>query len=159
MPFPDVTTARLLLSRWEVEAHTPALATLNAQPATVRYLNEGLPYTPAQSAAQSERFSRHWSEHGFGLWAATLLDTGQTIGFVGLSHPLWFGALAHEVEVGWRLPPAFWGNGYATESASAALAAGFEHLGLVRIIAVIDPANTASSAVARRLRMTVEGTL
>jgi RimJ/RimL family protein N-acetyltransferase len=159
MAFPDVTTERLQLSRWDVGRHTPALVALNALPETVRYLNEGVPYMPAESAAQSERFSHHWSLHGFGLWAATLRDTGETIGFVGLAHPLWFPAMADEVEVGWRLHPSFWGHGYATEAARAALAAGAEHLALTRIVAVIDPANAASIAVARRLGMTVERTL
>ncbi len=76
-----------------------------------------------------------------------------------VAHPLWFPAMAHEVEVGWRLHPAFWGNGYATEAARAALTAASTHLELLRIIAVIDPANTPSTAVARRLGMTVERTL
>jgi RimJ/RimL family protein N-acetyltransferase len=151
MAFPDVTTARLQLSRWDADAHGPALAALNALPDTVRFLNEGVPYTPAESAAQSERFAAHWSMHGFGLWAATILATGETIGFAGLSHPLWFPAHAHEVEVGWRLHPAHWHNGYATEAARAALTAAHVHLGLAHVIAVIDPANTASIAVATRL--------
>jgi RimJ/RimL family protein N-acetyltransferase len=157
--FPDVITERLQLSRWDAAAHTPALTALNALPATVRYLNEGVPYTPAESAAQSERFTRHWSTYGFGLWAATLRTTQETIGFVGVAHPLWFPALVHEVEVGWRLHPAAWGNGYATEAARAALTAAADHLSLIRIIAVIDPANTPSIAVARRLGMTIEQTL
>src|SRR3954453_23626881 len=105
MAFPDVTTDRLHLSRWDAERHTSALAALNAIPDTVRYLNDGVPYTPAESLAQSQRFSEHWSLHGFGLWAATLRTTGETIGFVGVAHPLWFPELADEVEVGWRLHP------------------------------------------------------
>src|SRR4051794_1299210 len=72
MAFPDVTTDRLQLSRWDADAHGPALAALNALPDTVRFLNEGVPYTPAESAAQSERFAAHWSAHGFGLWAARI---------------------------------------------------------------------------------------
>lgn len=159
MTFPDVSTERLRLSRWDAERHTPALTALNGLPDTVRYLNDGVPYTAAESAAQSERFSRHWQLHGFGLWAATTLATDETIGFVGIAHPLWFPELAHEVEVGWRLHPAFWGNGYATEAGRAALAAARTHLALTRVIAVIDPANWASIAVARRLGLTAERTL
>ena len=81
------------------------------------------------------------------------------IGFVGLSHPLWFPAKAHEVKVGWRLHPAFWGHGYATEGGRAALSAASRHLDLTRIIAVIDPRNTPSIAVATRLGLTLEESL
>jgi RimJ/RimL family protein N-acetyltransferase len=158
MAYPDVTTARLSLARWDADAHLPALAALNALPATVRYLNDGVPYTHQESSAQSERFAAHWARHGFGLWAATLRATGETLGFVGLAHPLWFPEFAHEVEIGWRLHPAHWGHGYATEAGHAALTAGRDHLNLSRIIAVIDPANTPSLAVAARLGLTLERT-
>jgi RimJ/RimL family protein N-acetyltransferase len=156
MDLPDVTTDRLQLQRWSPERHGEALEALNAQPDAVRYLNDGVPYTPAESAAQSARFAAHWELHGFGLWGATIRDTGEVIGFAGLSHPLWFPARAHEVEVGWRLHPSFWGHGYATEAGHAALTAAATHLGLARIIAVIDPGNTPSIAVATRLGLTPE---
>ena len=156
MALPDVTTARLALSRWDEVRHTPALVALNARPEAVRYLNAGVPYTPAETAAQSARFAAHWDAHGFGLWGASLLATSEVIGFVGLSHPLWFPARSQEVEVGWRLHPSFWGNGYATEAAREALTAASAHLALDRVIAVIDPANAASIAVAIRLEMELE---
>ena len=110
MAFPDVTTERLQLSRWDPRLHTPALEAINALPEAVRYLNAGVPYTPAETAAQSERFAAHWERYGFGLWGATLRSTGEVIGFVGVAHPLWFPAYADEVEVGWRLHPSFWGT-------------------------------------------------
>src|SRR3954447_11742815 len=97
----DVITARLRLSRWDPALHTPALEAINSSPEAVRYLNDGVPYTPAESAAQSARFASHWAAHGFGLWAVTVLETGEVMGFAGLSHPLWFPELADQVEVGW----------------------------------------------------------
>jgi RimJ/RimL family protein N-acetyltransferase len=157
MPWSDVTTARLELSRWDPGLHTPALEAINALPEAVRYLNAGVPYTPAETAAQSGRFAAHWERFGFGLWAVTVTANGETVGFVGLSHPLWFPELADQVEVGWRLHPRAWGRGYATEAGQAALAAA-PALGLSRIIAVIDPGNTPSIAVANRLGLTHEET-
>ena len=109
--------------------------------------------------SQSDRFTRHWDEHGFGLWATTVRATDRTIGFVGVAHPLWFPDLAHEVEIGWRLHPDAWGHGYATEAGHAALTAAHHDLGLDRIIAVIDPDNHPSLAVAHRLGMSYEQTL
>ena len=160
MRIPDtITTARLRLSRWTPDRHTPALESINASPAAVRYLNDGVPYTPAETEAQSARFAAHWAVYGFGLWAATVLDSGEVIGFVGLAHPLWFPELASEVEVGWRLRPSAWGHGYATEAGRAALDSAHTHLALERLIAVIDPANTPSIAVAARLGLSRESTV
>ena len=68
---------------------------------------------------------------------------------------MWFPALEH-VEVGWRLHPSAWGNGYATEGARAALTTAWSELGLDRVISLIDPANAPSIAVAERLGMTCE---
>jgi RimJ/RimL family protein N-acetyltransferase len=156
MALSDVITSRLRLSRWDPALHTAALEAVNALPEAVTYLNDGVPYTPAETAAQSARFGAHWHQHGFGLWATTVAATEEVIGFVGLSHPLWFPELADQVEVGWRLHPSAWGNGYATEAARAALASAWAELGLDRVIAVIDPGNAPSIAVANRLGMAVE---
>jgi RimJ/RimL family protein N-acetyltransferase len=54
--------------------------------------------------------------------------------------------------VGWALTPSAWGRGYATEAARAAMAWAFDNLGWTEVIHCIDPANTASIAVAERLR-------
>ncbi len=57
-----------------------------------------------------------------------------------------------EVEVGWHLHPDAWGNGYATEAATAAVTDAFAR-GLERVIAVTHLDNHASQAVCRRLDM------
>jgi RimJ/RimL family protein N-acetyltransferase len=61
-----------------------------------------------------------------------------------------------EVEVGWHLHPGHQGRGYATEAAAALLdaAAG---AGLAAVLALTDPDNLASQAVAGRLGMADEG--
>lgn len=153
MAFPElITTERLVLRRWQVPPHTPALAAVNAVPEAVRFLNAGVPFTPEESAQQSARFAAHWDRYGFGLWAVEV--AGACVGFTGLCHPLWFPAYAHEVEIGWRLHPSVWGRGLATEAGTLALQAGFAELALEHVIACIDPENQASIAVAARLGLT-----
>ena len=56
-----------------------------------------------------------------------------------------------ETEVLWALHPDVWGKGYATETARAALAYGFDTLALKLIFAITRPDNLASQAVMRRL--------
>src|SRR4051794_8012919 len=99
MALPDVTTERLRLSRWDPALHTAALEAINARPEAVTYLNVGVPYTPAETAAQSARFAGPWATHGFGLWVGSSVAAVEVIAFVGLSHPLWFPALSAEVEI------------------------------------------------------------
>jgi RimJ/RimL family protein N-acetyltransferase len=160
MSFPEhIATERLLLHRWRSEDHLDALAAVNAESGAVAYLNEGMPYTREESSRQSDRFANQWAEHGFGLCAAELRATGDLIGFVGVTHPMWFAACATEVEAGWRLHPAHWGHGYATEAARACVSAAWAHLDLDRIISIIDPHNAASIAVAQRLGMTPDVTV
>jgi ribosomal-protein-alanine N-acetyltransferase len=58
------------------------------------------------------------------------------------------------VEIGWRLATACWGHGYATEAARAALAFGFNALGLDEIVALTAPDNLRSRRVMERIGMT-----
>jgi RimJ/RimL family protein N-acetyltransferase len=58
------------------------------------------------------------------------------------------------VEIGWRLAAEHWGRGYATEGARAALAFGFETLGLEEIVSFTAPGNTRSRHVMGAIGMT-----
>jgi RimJ/RimL family protein N-acetyltransferase len=91
--------------------------------------------------------------NGFGFWALEVRASGQFIGFTGLQ-PMDDGLPSPGIEAAWRLARAAWGNGYATEAARAALADGFDRMGLQEILAVTMAANKRSQAVMRRIGMT-----
>jgi len=59
-------------------------------------------------------------------------------------------------EIGWTLHPDFFGQGYASEAATAILDLAFGELGLHRVRAELDPRNDASIALCRRLGMREE---
>jgi ribosomal-protein-alanine N-acetyltransferase len=61
-----------------------------------------------------------------------------------------------ELEIGYRLHPAHWGQGLATEAARAVRDHGFEELKLPRLISLIHPDNAASRRVAEKNGMTPE---
>lgn len=61
-----------------------------------------------------------------------------------------------DVEIGWHFHPDAWGRGYATEAAARVLAHAFA-AGLAEVVAVTNPSNTASRAVAERIGMQHQG--
>ena len=76
-------------------------------------------------------------------------DGGLVIGDAGLAlfRP------TGDVELGYTLRRDRWGYGYATEAARACLAAGFAHLDVTRIVALVDEENVSSARVAERVGM------
>jgi RimJ/RimL family protein N-acetyltransferase len=61
------------------------------------------------------------------------------------------------VEVGWRLARSAWGRGWATEAATAVLAAAFGPLGLPEVVSFTATTNERSQAVMRRIGMAPAG--
>lgn len=89
---------------------------------------------------------------GFGLWAIVEKAGRRVIGFCGFSR---FADVdgQSESEIGYRLARNHWGRGLATEAAIAVRDYGFNTLCFSRIIAIIDPQNSASIRVALKLGM------
>jgi RimJ/RimL family protein N-acetyltransferase len=95
---------------------------------------------------------------GWGLWAVEVTDGPAFIGFVGLNCVSFEAHFTPAVEVGWRLARPFWGNGYATEAATAAARLGFEELDLQEIVSFTATINAPSIRVMRRLGMRHDAT-
>jgi RimJ/RimL family protein N-acetyltransferase len=138
-------TARLLLREWRDE-DAAAFAAMSADPAVMRYL-------PPPHPDAVERMRAHWRRHGFGRFVVEISGDAPFIGIVGLSCVRSELPFAPAVEIAWRLMPAHWGQGYATEAAQAAIADGFGRLSLAEIVAFTVPANEASRRVMTRLGM------
>ena len=95
----------------------------------------------------------HWHLRGFGMWGVEELATRRLVGRVGFHEPDGW----PDFELAWTIGRAFWGNGYATEAARAALEHAFGVMGRQHVISLIDPENVRSLAVAERLGETIEG--
>jgi RimJ/RimL family protein N-acetyltransferase len=152
----EIETERLLLRGWRDEDLEP-YARLCADPEVMRFIGDGSTRTREQAEGQISRFVRYREDLGFGLWAVEEKGSGAFVGFAGLAHQEDWTEGGHKTEVGWRLDRAFWGQGLATEAAKASVAYGFETLGMVRIISIIQPENTASRRVAERAGLTLRG--
>jgi RimJ/RimL family protein N-acetyltransferase len=145
-------TARLLLRGWH-DDDVAAFAEMSADPTVMQYL---VPLSERGLSVEDwvARARAHWDEHGFGQWVVELPGAASFIGVVGLGNVSYEAAFTPAVEVAWRLARAYWGHGYATEAARAALDYGFGELGLSEIIALTVPANQRSRRVMERLGMT-----
>ncbi len=94
-----------------------------------------------------------WTIQGYAMFSVIEKDSGQWVGRLGPWVPEgWPGT-----EVGWSIARRAWGKGYATEGATAAIDWAFDDLGWDDVIHTIDPANTASRAVAQRLGSVCRG--
>ena len=103
----SLSTPRLLLRRWRAEDREPFYR-INSDPRVMEHFPACL--TRAESDAAIDRMEAHFKHHGFGLWAAELVQTGELAGFIGLSTPRFTAHFTPCVEVGWRLSVQFWGR-------------------------------------------------
>jgi RimJ/RimL family protein N-acetyltransferase len=143
-------TARLILRPPRLQ-DADAFAAINADPQVTEFVSLTGPLARGESDLMLRKMLDHWADHHFGWWMADLRETGELIGFVGLSHPLTLPAMAAEVEVGWRLAREHWGQGYATEGGAEAIRWAFGERGLGRLISIIDRDNHRSLRVAAKL--------
>lgn len=107
-----------------------------------------------QSDALAERLAADIAARGWGCWVLEVPGVAEFGGFVGLNPTEVAGG---GIEVAWRLDPAVWGRGYATEAAALALDFGFSQLALPEIIAFTAVVNRRSRAVMERLCMAAMG--
>ena len=147
-----LASQRLLLRMFR-ESDLDAYAEMCGDPVVMRYIGDGHTLTRAESWRHMAVILGHWQLRGFGLWAVEERSTGLLAGRVGCWQPEdWPG-----FEIGWALRRGFWGRGYDTEAALAALDFAFARLGQSRVISLIDPDNGPSIAVASRLGMSTQG--
>jgi len=147
---PELRTPRLILRRWRDTDREP-FAALNADRIVMEHFPA--PLRREESDDLVDRIESGFEARGWGLWAVEVPGTAPFIGFVGLNPATFDAPFTPTVEVGWRLARAYWGHGYATEGARAALAFGFDELTLDEIVSFTSHGNTPSRRVMERLGM------
>lgn len=152
-----LATERLVLRRPGPE-DLSAFLRIYGDPAT----NVHDPLGPAPDVATAATLlcasMAHWEQHGFGSFVVSTLDAPRwVIGFAGVAWREYSDAKV--LNLGYRLEPAAWGKGYATELAAESLENAFDRLGLRQVFALVRPANAASIRVLEKIGMERVGRL
>ena len=148
-----IAYSRRLLLREFVREDIEWLDSLMSDPRVMRYSVSG-PLSRAKSQERLEHIRQSYKVHGAGLYAVILRTSGECLGYCGFIRQQLPGGA--EWEIGYRLLPHYWGLGYATEAARAVRRLGEKQFRFARMISIIDPGNTASIAVARKIGMRYE---
>jgi RimJ/RimL family protein N-acetyltransferase len=141
-------TERLVL-RTLTMADVDDLAAVLGDPETMRFYPA--PKSRAETVGWIEWNLRNYADHGFGLWALELKETGEFAGDCGLTvQPV---DDERFVEVGYHVRRDRWRQGLATEAATVCRDHAFEVVGVDRLIALVRVENEPSAGVARKLGM------
>jgi RimJ/RimL family protein N-acetyltransferase len=144
-----IRTERLLLRPWRAEDRAPFLD-ICTSPSVMAHL--GGPMDAAQVDAAIGRVQACQAAHGFCFWAVERRADEVFLGFCGFKIADAAGSpVEGELEIGWRFGEAYWGQGYAREAASAALAWGWDETNAPRVIAMTVMGNSRSWGLMERL--------
>ena len=147
------TTRVRLTSRLRLEPighdHVDDLVTLYGHPAVAAWYDG--PWSRPYARERAARAAAAWEHDGADRWMAYDRSTGVLVGRGGVALADVEGA--RRFHVGWTVHPDLWGQGYATEIGRASLAFAFDQLWADEVIALTDPRNERSRAVANALGM------
>jgi ribosomal-protein-alanine N-acetyltransferase len=146
-------TERLILRHLRVE-DAEDLYRIYSDPETIKFMGQGAASVEEVRGHIQNHIEKYYDQYGFGLWATVLKENNALIGRCGLLYQDIEGT--KDLELAYLLDSNVWGKGLATEAARAIIGLGFGRYDFTRMIAVINPKNTASIRVAQKVGMSYE---
>ncbi|MDD7909041.1 GNAT family N-acetyltransferase [Pseudovibrio exalbescens] len=148
---PRLESERLILRGFE-PADLDSSYALRNQEVVYQYIS-GKPSTRQECWYRLLRATGMWAFKGYGSWAIEQKDSGAYLGEIGLFETKSNFSLANGnlPEMGWMLFPEYFGKGFASEAAQTVLAWATDHLKDREIYCLVDPVNTSSVRLAKRL--------
>jgi RimJ/RimL family protein N-acetyltransferase len=147
---PTIETERLVLRPWR-DADVDAWVRMNSDPRVMEFFPRIEPVPELEASAR--RLRDRLERDGYGWWVTVLRASGTFAGVLALQDVPANLPFAPALEIGWRLVPETWGNGYATEGARALLDVAFRQLGKIEVVAMTAAINVRSQRVMERLGM------
>ena len=147
-------TERLFL-RLQQQSDIPFLVDLWTDPEMTQYV--GGPRDRDWLKTEFGSIASDPAAETYDLWPTFETESGRFAGYCGLLDKDLDGNT--EIDLNYFIAPDFQGCGYATEIALALIRHAFGPMGLKRLIALIDPDNTASQRVALKTGLKFEKTI
>ncbi len=139
-----IETERLILREF-LTSDDEAFFEMDSNPEVHKYLGNNPINTIEQARVVIASILKQYEDNGIGRWAVIEKDSGNFIGWSGLKYITEYeNNYIHFYDVGYRLMPKFWNNGYTTESAKAVIEYGFSQLKLKEIIGTANVENVKS---------------
>ena len=143
-------TERLIFRKLKIE-DAEDLYRIYSNPETLKFMG-GAPDSIEEVRGNIQKqIENYYDTYGFGLWATVLKENNLLLGRCGFLFQEIEGTKTPELA--YLLDYNYWGRGLATEAAKSIVKFGLEHYKFNRIIAVINPQNTASIHVAQKIGM------
>ncbi|MET4386560.1 RimJ/RimL family protein N-acetyltransferase [Bradyrhizobium sp. F1.4.3] len=133
------------------EDHLADLVALHLDPEVSRYL--GGVRSPEATKTYLAVNMAHWDQHGFGLWVLRTKD-GAFAGRAGIRHILVDGI--DEIEIAYTFKRGLWGQGLASEIATALTDIGLSQLALPSLIGLVFVGHGASRRVLEKSSYALE---
>ena len=146
----ELLTARLSLRR-PTPDDIDAIYRIHHDPNACAHNPADMLATRAEAEDRYRQWNQHWQHHGLGYWVIHPRDADNqqpSLGFCGLK--LMRLDSRQVLNLFYRLDPAAWGNGVATEAATAVVGWATTYQPNYPIIARVRPDNVASATVASR---------
>ena len=144
---PILVTERLILRPPQAQ-DLDGWAKFQADAETMRYIGGPQPRSMAWRSLCT--MAGAWQIRGFAMFSVIERASGAWVGRVGP----WYPEGWPQPEIGWGVLRDHAGTGYAHEAAAACMDYAFDVLGWSEVIHCIDPENTRSIALAKRLGST-----
>lgn len=146
-------TERLLIRPFTL-GDAAALHEVWGDPASERFSVAGgrTPASVEETGEYLEKIVSDDRKHGFASCAVIEKKSGKLIGDCGL----FVSPDQPDIELAYGFGRAWWGRGYATEAARACVRAGFERLGLQRIVADVPAGHATSIRVLEKVGFELE---
>ena len=108
-----------------------------------------------ESLISMQKLTEAYRDLGHTYYVTELLDTGEIIGFIGIGYQKFDAEFTPFKDLGWRLRPKHWGNGYATEGAKRCIEIAFAEkpLNLGVLYAITTKTNLPSINVMKKIGM------
>ncbi|GGG35998.1 GNAT family N-acetyltransferase [Hymenobacter glacieicola] len=154
----SLETPRLLLREITL-ADAPGILALDSDPRVLRYVPNQPITTLAEATKIIDYIRQQYERNGIGRWAVVRHDTQEFIGWCGLKlvNDSEVNGRTNYYDIGYRLLPRHWGQGFASEAATATMRYGVDVMQLPAINATVMQDNTASRSILEKVGLHMQG--